>query len=48
MNIYLYNYSHNLMIPRHRKFNDDILASFLVIMKTVAISFFTRDIEGRL
>ena len=38
MNIYLYNCSHNLMIPMHRKFNDDIFARFLVIMKNV-ISF---------
>ena len=35
MNIYLYNYSHKLMIPMHRKFNDDIFARFLVIMKNV-------------
>ena len=38
MNIYLYNCSHNLMIPMHRKFNDEIFARFLVIMKNV-ISF---------
>ena len=38
MNIYLFNCSHNLMIPMHRKFNDDIFACFLVIMKNV-ISF---------
>ena len=39
MNIYLYNYSHKLMIPIHRKFNDDIFARFLVIMENVVISF---------
>ena len=39
MNIYLYNCSHKLMIPMHRKFNDDIFARFLVIMKNVVISF---------
>ena len=39
MNIYLYNCSHNLMIPIHRKFNDDIFACFLAIMKNVVISF---------
>ena len=38
MNIYLYDCSHNLMIPMHGKFNDDILARVLVIMKNV-ISF---------
>ena len=39
MNIYLYNCSHKLMIPMHRKFNDDICARFKVIMKNVVISF---------
>ena len=39
MNIYLHNCSHNLMILMHRKFNDDIFARFLVIMKNVVISF---------
>ena len=39
MNIYLYHCSHKLMIPMHRKFNDDIFARFLVIMKNVVISF---------
>ena len=39
MNKYLYYCSHNLMIPMHRKFNDDIFARFLVIMKNVVISF---------
>ena len=39
MNIYLHNCSHNLMIPMHRKVNDDIFARFLVIMKNVLISF---------
>ena len=38
MNIYLYNCSHNFMIPKHRKFNDDIFARFLIIMKNVVIS----------
>ena len=33
-----YNCSHNLMIHMHRKFNDDIFARCLVIMKNV-ISF---------
>ena len=33
MSIYLYNCSHKLMIPMHRKFDDDIFAHFLVIMK---------------
>ena len=47
MNIYLHNCSHNLMIPMHRKFNDDIFARFLVIMKNVVISFI-KTIEGRL
>ena len=27
------------MIPMHSKFNDDIFASFVVIMKNVVISF---------
>ena len=27
------------MIPTHKKFNDDIFARFLVIMKNVVISF---------
>ena len=39
MNIYLYNCSHKLMIPMHRKFNDDIFARLLIIMKNVVISF---------
>ena len=39
MNIYLYNCSHNLMIHIDRKFNDDIFARCLVIMKNVVISF---------
>ena len=39
MNMYLYKCSHNLMIITHRKFNDDIFACFLVIMKNVVISF---------
>ena len=32
-------YSYNLMIHTHRKFNDDIFARCLVIMKNVIISF---------
>ena len=39
MNIYLYNCSHNLIIPTHRKFNGDIFARFLVIMNDIVISF---------
>ena len=39
MNMYSYNCSHNLMIHIHRKFNDDIFALCLVIMKNVIISF---------
>ena len=39
MNTRLYECSHNPPIPMHRKFNDDIYARFLVIMKTVVISF---------
>ena len=38
MNTRLYKCTHNLSIPMHRKFNDDIFARFLVIMKNV-ISF---------
>ena len=38
MNMHLYKCSHNLMIPMHWKFNDDIFACFSVIMKNV-ISF---------
>ena len=34
-----YSYSHNLMIHMHRKFNDDIFARCLVIMKNAIISF---------
>ena len=36
--MYSYNCSHNLMIHMHRKFNDDIFARCLVIMKNI-ISF---------
>ena len=43
MNIYLYNCSHNLMIPMHRTFNDDIYARFLVIMKNAVISFINEN-----
>ena len=39
MNMYSYKCSHNLMILMQRKFNDDIFAQFLAIMKNVAISF---------
>ena len=39
MNMHLYEYSLNLMIPMHRKFNDDIFAWALVIMKNAVISF---------
>ena len=37
--MYSYSCCHNLMIHMHRKFNDDILARCLVIMKNVIISF---------
>ena len=37
--MYSYNCSHNLMIHMHRKFNDDIFARCLVIMKNGIISF---------
>ena len=39
MNMHLHKCSHNLMIPMHRKFSDEIFARFLVIMKNVVISF---------
>ena len=39
MNMYLYKCSHNVMILTHMKFNGDIFARFLVIMKNVVISF---------
>ena len=39
VNIYLYSCSYNLMIHMHRKFNDDIFARCLVIMKNVVISY---------
>ena len=45
MNMYSYNCSHNLMIHMHRKFNDDIFARCLVIMKNVIISF-TKEYRG--
>ena len=38
MNIYSHNCSHNLMIHVNRKFNDDIFARCLVIMKNGVIS----------
>ena len=37
--MFLYNCSHNLMIHMHRKFNGDIFARCLVIMKNDIISF---------
>ena len=37
MNTHLYKCSHSFMIPLHRKFNNDIFAYFLVIMKNVVI-----------
>ena len=39
VNISWYNCSYNLMIHMHRKFNDDIFARCLVIMKNVVISY---------
>ena len=48
MNKYFYNCSHNLMIPMHRKFNDDIFARFLVIMKNVVVSFLNEYREPTL
>ena len=39
MNMFLHRCSHNLTIPMHRKFCDDIFACFFVIMKNVVISF---------
>ena len=39
MNTRLYKCDHNLLIPIHRKFNDDIFARFLVIMNNFVISF---------
>ena len=42
MNMYLYKCSHNLMILMHRKFNGDIFACVLVIMKNVVISFIKK------
>ena len=42
MNMYSYNCSHNLMIHMHRKFNDDIFARCLVIMKNVVISYIKK------
>ena len=39
MNMYLYKCSHNLMMPMHGKFNDDIFARLFVIMKNDVISF---------
>ena len=39
MNMYSHKLSHNLMILMQRKFNDDIFARFLVIIKNVAILF---------
>ena len=39
MNTYYCNCSHNLMIPMHRKFDDDIFTRFLVFRKNVVLSF---------
>ena len=39
INMYSYNCGHNLMKHMHRKFNDDIFARCLVIMKKFIISF---------
>ena len=44
MNVYLYNCSHTLMIPMHRKVNDDIFAQFLIIMKYVI--WFIKEYRG--
>ena len=40
--IFIYNCSHNLMIPMHRKFDGDIFARFLVTMKNVVISIIKK------
>ena len=39
MSICLYNCNYNIMIHMRRKFNDDIFARCLVIMKNGVISF---------
>ena len=39
IHVVIISYSHNLIIPMHRKFNADIFARLLVIMKRVVISF---------
>ena len=45
MNMYLYKCSHNLMIQMPTKFNDDIFASFSVIMKNI-VSSFIKEYRG--
>ena len=47
MNMHLYKYNHNLVILTHRKFNEDIVARFLVIMKMLLFHLW-RNIEDRL
>ena len=44
MNTHLYKCSHNLVIPMQIKFNDDIFARFLVIMKSVIL--FIKEYRG--
>ena len=46
MNMNLCKCSHNLMIPMHKKFNDDIFARFLVIKKNVVI-LFIKEYRGQ-
>ena len=51
MNMYLHECSHNLMIPMHRKFSDDIFARFLVIMKMLSFIYkgiYRADFEATL
>ena len=43
--IYIYEYSHNSMMPMYKKFNDDFSVRFLVIMKNILISF-TNEYRG--
>ena len=43
--MYSYDCSHNLTIHMHRKFNDDIFARCLVIMKNVII-LFIKECKG--
>ena len=44
MNTRLYKCNHNLLLPMHRTFNDDIFARFLVSIKNVVISFLKKYI----